>query len=817
MNFDGLLTTIVLAALVLIFGSILRRSANIRLHLWFIAWTLILIHFVVVWLGIPGLGPTANEIVGVDMLVCAGTAFLCALCPVTLKRHLLLLSIALSLPGCAYCTLVLAGATSPWLLSSLVLVGCFGVIGMQIVAAKRDAYFVYTLVAYPVCGGIIIISAFRSHPAVGVVTVLAAFYISNAPLFYNHFRRLSAGVCTSILGFVAWGAVWPVGAWLDVHYPNFAPPPVLWNLPKFFVAVGMILTLLEDEAKSAAYEALRNRELYDRSQCGLFRSSWEGLLLDCNESMAKMSGYGSRVEMLGRSVFDLYANTEDHDSWTTKLLTSGIVENVELQFTRATGEKGTALLNAKLQRDGRGEPVEIEGALLDVTEHRQLHRQLEWQARHDPLTGLPNRTVVDQSLRQAILRADRRGTQVALICIDLDRFKFINDHYGHGTGDEFLRQLAARLSKRIRATDMFGRFGGDEFVVVLDSLHAESDASRLASDLIQSLGTPLPVKNQLLSASISVGIAVYPEDAKTLANLHSRADHALYHAKELGRNQYQCYSQCRGTSDDDTELERYLECGLQEDRFILYYQPQVRVDQVPCGVEALLRFRHPTRGLLLPDDFLPIAEKNGLLHRVGEWVIQEACRQAHLWRSQGLPLLTMSVNVSAVQFASADFAEAVARILQVEAMPPQLLEIELTESLLISGLEESVRQMDRLKQLGIRIAVDDFGTGYSSLSYLHRLPIDVIKIDRLFVEKISEPQGTYPIVTAILSLADALKIETIAEGIETEAQLSLLAELGASRFQGYLFSRPLAAADIPAYLRRTGVAQPSVSDSATAN
>jgi diguanylate cyclase (GGDEF)-like protein/PAS domain S-box-containing protein len=812
MNFDGLLTTIVLLALVLIFGSILRRSANLRLHFWFIAWTLILIHCVVQWLGIPRIGPLANEIVVLDTLVCAGTAFLCALCSINDKHYLLLVGAVFGLPSCAYCALVVAGVTSPWLLSSIIVLCAAAVIGVDLVAGERGMHLVQTVAALLVGGGLIVHSVFRSDPGSGISALLAGIYFFNALLFYNHFRRFSAGVCTSIFGFVTWGAVFPVAQWLAIHYPSFQAPAVLWNLPKFFVAVGMILTLLEDEAKSAAYEALRNRDLYDRSQCGLFRSSWEGALLDCNESLARMSGYGSRVEMLGRSVFELYADPEDRDSWSTKLLIAGAVENVELRFTRATGEAGTALINAKLQRDDRGEPFEIDGALLDVTEHRQLHEQLEWQARHDPLTGLPNRTMVDQSLRQALARADRRGSQVALLCVDLDRFKFINDNYGHGTGDEYLRQLATRLSTRIRPADVFGRFGGDEFVVILNDLGSESDAIQMANELIQSLSKPLQIKNQHFSASISIGIAVYPQDAKSMANLHSYADHALYRAKELGRNQSQCYSKCRGAIDDDSELERYLERGLQEDRFVLHYQPQVRADQVPCGVEALLRFRHPTRGLLLPDDFLPVAEKNGLLHRVGEWVIQEACRQSRVWRSQGLPDLTMSVNVSAVQFASTDFAEAAARILHAEEMPPEYLELELTESLLLAGLEESVRQMDRLKQLGVRIAVDDFGTGYSSLSYLHRLPIDVIKIDRLFLEKITEPQGTYPIVTAILSLANALKIETVAEGIETEVQLALLAELGSSRFQGYLFSKPLPAADIPSYLRRTSVAQPLITE-----
>jgi diguanylate cyclase (GGDEF)-like protein/PAS domain S-box-containing protein len=812
MNFDGLLTTIVLSALVLIFGSILRRSANLRLHFWFIAWTLILIHCVVQWLGIPGFSDNAKEIVVIDTLICAGTAFLCALCSITQKHFLLLIAASFAVPTSAYCALVLCGVTSHWLLSSTVVVSCVGVLTANIVAGERGKLLWQLVVAVLLGGALVVFSVILGQPSWGIMTLLGGIYLFNALLFYNHFPRLSTGVFTSIFGFLTWGAVFPVAFWLGQHYPAFAPPAVLWNLPKFFVAVGMILTLLENEAESAAYEARRNRELYDRSQCGLFRSSWAGVFLDCNDSMAKIGGYCSREDMIGRPALEIYSDPHSRENWTSELLAAGAIENIELQYTKITGEVCTVLLNAKLQRNERGEPFEIEGAVLDVTEHRQLHEQLEWQAKHDPLTGLPNRTMVDQGLRHAIARADRHGTQVALLCVDLDRFKFVNDNYGHGTGDEYLRTLAERLSTRIRASDLFGRFGGDEFVVILEDLQSENDAIRMANDLIQCLATPLQVKNKQFAASISVGIAVYPQDAQTPANLHSYADHALYRAKDLGRNQYQCYSKCRSMIDDDTELERYLERGLQENRFILHYQPQVRANQVPCGVEALLRFQHPTRGLLYPDEFLPIAEKNGLLHRVGEWVIQEACRQSGVWRAQGLPPLTMSVNVSAVQFASMDFADAAARILQSENMPPQYLELELTESLLLAGMEESVKQMDRLKQLGVRIAVDDFGTGYSSLSYLHRLPIDVIKIDRLFLEKITEPQGTYPIVTAILSLANALKIETVAEGIETEVQMALLSELGSNRFQGYLFSKPLPASEIPLYLQRAKAATSLVMD-----
>jgi EAL domain-containing protein (putative c-di-GMP-specific phosphodiesterase class I) len=281
-----------------------------------------------------------------------------------------------------------------------------------------------------------------------------------------------------------------------------------------------------------------------------------------------------------------------------------------------------------------------------------------------------------------------------------------------------------------------------------------------------------------------------------------RADRALYRAKELGRNQYQCYSRYRTAIDDGIELQNYLEAGLKANGFELYYQPQLCPDGRTRAAEALLRFNHPVRGLLSPNDFIAVAEKSGLLHRIGEWVVERACRQLRDWRALGLTSITVAVNVSAVQFASPAFPATIERILQEHDIPPELLELELTESLLMSEFDDAVAQMHRLKQLGVRIAVDDFGTGYSSLSYLHQLPIDVLKIDRAFVKEITEAQGTFPIVEAIVCLAKAFEIETVAEGVETEAQRTVLAVLGTERFQGYLFAKPMAAEQMTAFLKR---------------
>lgn len=603
-------------------------------------------------------------------------------------------------------------------------------------------------------------------------------------------RKFSSGMPEGRGADIVGGSILNFNVWLT---------PIVVSL-----MISTLVSILRRRASSSAIRgADRHCHVYDQAQCGLLSSGWDGKVLDCNQAFARMTGHGSREEMIGRSVIDFYADPAEREKVVEELLRSGVVENVRLKLKRKSGETLDVLLNAKLSRNGRGEPFEIQGTVLDFTEHCRLERKLMWQAQHDPLTGLPNRATVDDRLRQAVNRADRYGTRFALLCIDVDLFKSINDNYGHQTGDEFLRQFVARLSPRVRAADTFGRVGGDEFVIILDNFKTDEDVARVAKDLIHSLNTPLQVLDQQLPASISIGIAKYPKDATNLVDLRRRADHALYRAKELGHNQYQCYSRNRSAIDDGIELLNHLENGLKENLFELYYQPQVCSEGEVRGVEALLRFNHPAKGLLLPKDFITVAEKSGLLHRIGEWVIREACRQLHEWRAKGLPEITMAVNVSAAQLASADFPAAVERILREQGIPPEMLELEITESLLMSEIQDALAQVDRLKQIGVRIAVDDFGIGYSSLSYLHQLPIDVLKIDRQFVKEIATPQGTLPIVEAIICLANAFEIETVAEGIETEAQLTILTRLGSMRFQGYLFSKPMDAESMTEYLQQT--------------
>jgi diguanylate cyclase (GGDEF)-like protein/PAS domain S-box-containing protein len=769
-NLNGVLAAFILTLLITILGSIARRRANSQTKIRLAAWVLVEIYLLVDSFGIPGAGRIASRIATVESLLLASVAFLIGhWISFSRTRAVILRAIVIGLPASLCCGLVVVAVDPPaWL------------------------------------------------AALGVAAIPASLLLLNALVVYRGMRSHSTGAWVSIAGFVAWALAWPLKVWLNSGYPALATTQLLWDVPAFFIALGMILMQLEEEVRCAKHQAAQNRDLYDQSQCGLLLSSWNGLLVDCNESFVAMTGYGSRAEMVGLPAIDFYADPAERQKVVTELLQNGVVRNLKLSLKRKSGELLPVLLNARLSRDRDDQPFEIEGAILDISEHRRLEDKLIWQAQHDPLTGLPNRTTVENRLREALARADREGACVALLCIDLDRFKFVNDNYGHEMGDEYLRQFVARLSTRVRATDTFGRVGGDEFVVILENIRSEEDTARIARDLIHSLNTPLDVQGQQLAASISIGIAQYPRDAANLTALLRRADRALYRAKELGRNQYQCYSRYRTTIDDGIELQNYLEAGLKANGFELYYQPQLCPEGRTRAAEALLRFHHPVRGLLSPQDFIAVAEKSGLLHRIGEWVIERACCQLRKWRAQGLTGITVAVNVSAVQFASPGFPATIEHILQEHDIPPELLELELTESLLMSEFDDAVAQMHRLKQLGVRIAVDDFGTGYSSLSYLHQLPIDVLKIDRAFVEDITEAQGTFPIVEAIVCLAKAFEIETVAEGVETEAQRTILAVLGTERFQGYLFAKPMAAEQMTAFLKRVRSVEEFHSDRKTA-
>ena len=451
----------------------------------------------------------------------------------------------------------------------------------------------------------------------------------------------------------------------------------------------------------------------------------------------------------------------------------------------------------------------VESLELVVTDRTSgleaANRQLRHLASHDALTGLPNRMLLDDRIAQAIAHSQRHSHEFAVLVIDLDRFKLINDSLGHGAGDELLREVAQRLKSAVRAVDTTARRGGDEFVVLLDGPLTHAEAVESGTRAIKVMEPSLRLLGIDLHISASIGIAFYPRDGASVDTLLARADAAMYSAKERGRNNLQCYAEGMSTmTQDRVKFESELHEALRNRQFELHYQP--KVDTLTGRVnsaEALIRWRHPQRGLVPPNEFISIADECGLLDAIGEWVLFEACRQAKAWQCEGLPSLRVAVNLAPSQFRFANLVDQIRRALEASGLNPQLLEVELTETAVMSDAEESIQILEAISRMGVLVSVDDFGTGYSSMSYLRRFPIDKLKIDRCFVDQMTRRPEDASIVQAIISLAHSLHLKVIAEGVETPEQLALLAELGCDQYQGFHFSPALEPTQFLAFVKQS--------------
>ncbi len=448
----------------------------------------------------------------------------------------------------------------------------------------------------------------------------------------------------------------------------------------------------------------------------------------------------------------------------------------------------------------------ITGAVIvfhDVSAARAMSVQMTHSAQHDLLTSLPNRLLLNDRVTQAIALARRQNKPTAVIFLDLDRFKYINDSLGHAIGDELLQSVSKRLLANVRASDTVSRQGGDEFVILLSEITHLGDAATSARKILLSLNAPHSIRGQDLRIDGSIGISVYPEDGQDAETLIKNADTAMYHAKESGRNNFQFFkAEMNLKAVERQSLESSLRCALEREEFLLHYQPKVNLDTGEItGVEALIRWQQPDRGLLQPAQFVPIAEDCGLIVQIGRWVLREACRQARAWQKAGLPLLPIAVNVSAVEFRDEGFVGGVRAILSETGLEARYLELELTEGVLMEHAESTAAVLQELKTMGVHLAVDDFGTGYSSLSYLQQFPIDVLKIDQSFVHRITGDPDDSQIVSAIISMGKSLKHLVVAEGIETLEQRAFLQAQHCTEGQGYHFSRPLAPAQFARLLQ----------------
>ncbi|NWG86700.1 MAG: EAL domain-containing protein [Hydrogenophilaceae bacterium] len=526
---------------------------------------------------------------------------------------------------------------------------------------------------------------------------------------------------------------------------------------------------------------------------GVMITSPQGRIIEVNAAFSKIMGY-SAEEVVGQN--PRMWKSERHppqfyqELWAS-LNRTGHWQG-ELWNRRKNGEIFPAWQTISAVRNEGGQLTHYVSVFSDISGIVQSQAELAHLAHHDPLTDLPNRLLFLDRLHQALSHAKREQSQLALLFLDLDRFKHINDSLGHLVGDELIQEVAKRLNDTLRQDDTRARMGGDEFILMLENLRNEQDAAHLADKLLQVLAEPYRVRGHELYVTASIGISLYPRDADTPEALVSNADAAMYRAKAAGRNVYSFYTQALTLEAmERVRLESDLRGALERGELVLHYQPQVdlRTGQI-IGAEALMRWQHKERGLLMPNRFIPIAEDTGLIIELGEWALRQACGQARQWLDQGALLESIAVNVAGPQIQRSDFVATVRRILEETKLPPDRLELEVTENLIMDQAESTVGVLKQLSDLGVYLSIDDFGTGYSSLAYLKRLPIDRLKIDRSFVRDLPMDEEDAAITRAVIALADSLGLRTIAEGVETEAQVALLQKLGCQQAQGFFYGKP---------------------------
>ena len=559
--------------------------------------------------------------------------------------------------------------------------------------------------------------------------------------------------------------------------------------------IGVILDITE---RKRAEEQMRIAATAFESHEGMFVTDVGRVVLRVNEAFGQITGYLPE-DVVGQPLEVFHSATHDDlfcaEVWM-RVDTTGSWHG-EICGQRKSGELYPEWLSLATVKDSEGQISHYVGTIADMTERKAAEAEIEYLAFYDQLTRLPNRRLLLDRLQQAIAASTRNGAEGALLIIDLDNFKDLNDTLGHDKGDMLLKLVAERLTSCVRHGDTVARLGGDEFVMMLEGLsqrpdEAAAQSKRIGETILNLLNQPYPLANREYHSTPSIGVTLFSDQQHSVDELLKRADLAMYKAKEAGRNTLRFFDpDMQAAVAARTAIEADLRIGLREGQFIVYYQPQVGICGELTGVEALVRWNRPQRGLIAPGEFISIAESSGLILPLGRWVLETACRQLVVWASDpATKHLDMAVNVSARQFHHAEFVRSVLDVLEATGANPSRLKLELTESLLLADVDDVINKMELLKQRGVGFSLDDFGTGYSSLSYLKRLPLDQLKIDQSFVRGIVTSEDDAAITSTIVALAKNLGLSVIAEGVETEEQLALLAGQGCHAYQGYLFGRP---------------------------
>jgi len=573
---------------------------------------------------------------------------------------------------------------------------------------------------------------------------------------------------------------------------------------------GIGVTAIDVSEQRAVELAHRTREqsyrlLAEHSTDIITKYNDQGICTFASPSAKRVLGYEPH-EIIGTSVFDLF-HPEDIKA-KRKLFAKFLDENADSSVCYRIRHSDGRYVWLETSSDAvhaiTGEIVEIIAVSRDITERKETEERLLYLANYDSLTGLPNRALFRDRLRRAITRAQRNDKRIGLLFLDLDRFKTINDSLGHHAGDQLLRGVAKRLIANGRKGDTIARLGGDEFTIILEDIQDADDAAIVARKILEFMEPAFKLDGHEVVISPSIGITIFPDDCGDMRTLLKNADTAMYRSKEKGRNNYQFYTaDMNAKAYEYLLLENNLRHALERGEFRLFYQPQMDLQtQRVIGMEALLRWEHPEQGLLPPEQFIPFAEETGLIIPIGEWVLRTACMEAMRWQQAGLAPLRVAVNLSMCQFRQKDFVEKIEQALIDSGLRSTLLELEITESFLAHNVEQATAVLRRLHDIGVQLSIDDFGTGYSSLSYLKQFPLNTLKIDQSFVRDIpSDPDGA-AIAEAIIGLGQALRLNVIAEGVESQDQVFFLRARGCDHAQGYLFGQPMPADTIIPWLKR---------------
>jgi len=644
-----------------------------------------------------------------------------------------------------------------------------------------------------------------SSTAIVLAAILGGVAIRRVSRPLQQLERVASQISTDLEAAETQGTYNPSSSTLD-SLRRICSGDEVGLLASAFSHLATRLNLTLDSMRRSA-EALRlQATALESTANAIVITDRQGSIQWVNPAFTVLTGYTAE-EALGQEQSFLKSGAHDAHFYQTlwNTILSGAVWRGEITNRRKDGTPYVEEMTITPVRSDKGEITQFIAIKVDITDRKTAEEQVKFLAYYDALTGLPNRTLFRDRLSKALASARRRKEKVALLFLDLDRFKTINDSLGHSVGDLLLKEVAERLKKWAREQDTVARLGGDEFVVVLTALMDIGDAAVAADRILKAMTPDCIVQGHLLSISCSLGISVFPDNGREPETLLKNADAAMYCAKEQGRNNFQFFTQEMNVQAvERMTLENSLRVALERNELFLVYQPQMDIatGQI-TGAEALLRWQHPVLGLVPPDKFIPIAENSGLIIPIGEWVLKTACVQARQWQDEGLPAIPVAVNVSAIQLRHNRFLQVVEKVLDEAGLRSQYLELELTEGLLFSNADLTLSLLQELSEMGLKLSIDDFGTGYSSLSYLRHFPVCKLKIDRSFVQAMTVNSDDAAITSTIINMGKSLNLTVIAEGVENEEQMSFLRDHGCDEIQGYYFSRPLAVADFPAKVRGT--------------